>query len=485
MGLTKTHNRMIADAPVSANDYGAVGDGVTDDTAAIQAALDSGASLVNIGTGHYIVSSVLTVPLFVSFIGSGISTASSTLGTTLLYNGTGECIRSIGTVNVVPAVFSEIGNFRIRKIVQASTLAAVAQIAGFKVTIRDIRIDTDDGAYSFKYGVVFDQTEVSSIHRVDVTGSATAGKMTAAFFFTNGDEYTTGNLTNVTNAITMYDCNINSPDYGILHNGGEGFRVVGGNFNASHIANCRLAGLNSFSIENAYMEGSTGTADILIAQSKTDGTSTGTGGGGTIMNCRLSSSTTNCIQFENASIQTTGFVITGNKFGSSRTGSAIAVPNLTDGLRASFIGPNVNLGGSTKNYLDANVYTYNRVTTPSIYASAQLEPVQATFIPGGIISSSGSGKRVSVTAYNRITGSPYVVLDTDHQINITNNSGVALNFTLPTGLTQDGRELTFTQVVGTNDTNIAGKVLNAVGDTVTIRYDHANTAWRIVASIGV
>lgn len=40
MALTKTHNRMISNASYHVNDFGAVGDGTTDDTTAIQAALD-------------------------------------------------------------------------------------------------------------------------------------------------------------------------------------------------------------------------------------------------------------------------------------------------------------------------------------------------------------------------------------------------------------------------------------------------------------
>lgn len=53
MSLTKVHNRMVSGAAVNVKDFGAVGDGVTDDTAAIQAAFNAGDVIV-IPYGAYI-----------------------------------------------------------------------------------------------------------------------------------------------------------------------------------------------------------------------------------------------------------------------------------------------------------------------------------------------------------------------------------------------------------------------------------------------
>ena len=61
MALTKVYNRMIETGVLSVKDFGAVGDGVTDDTAAIQAAIDSGASSVYIPSGKYVVTDTLNL----------------------------------------------------------------------------------------------------------------------------------------------------------------------------------------------------------------------------------------------------------------------------------------------------------------------------------------------------------------------------------------------------------------------------------------
>ncbi len=53
---------------VCVDDFGAVADGVTDCTSAIQAALDSGKPIVIFGTGHYFINDVLKIPATVKFL---------------------------------------------------------------------------------------------------------------------------------------------------------------------------------------------------------------------------------------------------------------------------------------------------------------------------------------------------------------------------------------------------------------------------------
>ncbi len=63
MSLTKVTYSMIADNVVNAKDFGAVGNNVADDTAALQAALNAAqGNTLFIPAGSYKVTSALTVP---------------------------------------------------------------------------------------------------------------------------------------------------------------------------------------------------------------------------------------------------------------------------------------------------------------------------------------------------------------------------------------------------------------------------------------
>lgn len=82
---------------VSVKDFGATGDGVTDDTAAIQAALNSGAKTVQAVGGTYVFSSQLTVPAYVIFEGDGkyATVLNKAFNGDALILGTGAILRGL------------------------------------------------------------------------------------------------------------------------------------------------------------------------------------------------------------------------------------------------------------------------------------------------------------------------------------------------------------------------------------------------------
>lgn len=81
MALTKVTYSMIENAAANVKDFGAVGDGVADDTVAIQAALDSSANSVYFPSGTYLVKNatntaagdVLVLPSNITLFGDGAS----------------------------------------------------------------------------------------------------------------------------------------------------------------------------------------------------------------------------------------------------------------------------------------------------------------------------------------------------------------------------------------------------------------------------
>jgi hypothetical protein len=77
MSLTKASYSLINGAPANILDFGAVGNGTTDDMAAIQAAVNSGAASVYAPAGSYAVSGKITVPGGVTIFGDGYKQYSS------------------------------------------------------------------------------------------------------------------------------------------------------------------------------------------------------------------------------------------------------------------------------------------------------------------------------------------------------------------------------------------------------------------------
>jgi len=97
--VTRTLDSKLSDT-VSVKDFGAVGDGTTDDTAKIQAALNSGAANVLLPKGVYIITSPLYVPENIVFRGEigGLYSNGSVIKKTTTTNGTGSNTYTSGTI---------------------------------------------------------------------------------------------------------------------------------------------------------------------------------------------------------------------------------------------------------------------------------------------------------------------------------------------------------------------------------------------------
>ena len=86
---------------VSVKDFGAVGDGVTDDSAAIQLALSSGNKAVYFPTGTYVVSSQLNITPNTTISGDGIGATvinGTTLSSGFVFSCIGTALVSVGTI---------------------------------------------------------------------------------------------------------------------------------------------------------------------------------------------------------------------------------------------------------------------------------------------------------------------------------------------------------------------------------------------------
>ena len=136
MALTKAHKRMLAELYVDVRDFGAVGDGVTDDTAAIQAALDSTAKKIIFNDNStFLVTSELTT-----------SVADRSIfgyGATITTDGS---IDAAANVLIVSGIRTTVAGLKITGIT-GTTLCSAIFIGGVpSVTIQDCRIfDFDNG----------------------------------------------------------------------------------------------------------------------------------------------------------------------------------------------------------------------------------------------------------------------------------------------------------------------------------------------------
>jgi hypothetical protein len=246
MSLTKASYSMIAGAPINVLDFGATGDGTTDDTIAIQDALTYANSLsagatVYLPLGTYKCTAQLNIYPKTILQGAGKTTS------ILTFNHTGVGIKSTSPLNSSTAVYISLRDLKITNTNVSNVNGGYVDVGGSFITIDNIVVE------GFKYGIIFDQTEVSSITNCAITPTIANG---AGIWLANGN-YTGGANIGFTNRITITANQFNSVSTAlanILDDGGANHSIRDNNFNASQ-KGIRAAGVSSLVVSGNESEG--------------------------------------------------------------------------------------------------------------------------------------------------------------------------------------------------------------------------------------
>ena len=197
MALTKVHNRLIDGARINVKDFGAVGDGVADDTAAIQAAidyLDTGSDTVSGGTvfiprGTYIISSTINIDGGASNIAS-IALVGDGMHNTVLQCAAGftgnDAVKFVsggfckveelfikGTNNVDYGLTTEDFAYNIRRVNIEDCVDSCFNFTGFMGYIQNCR--SKGGIYGFNFANGFNTSVVIDNCYANNTTSTTTG----------------------------------------------------------------------------------------------------------------------------------------------------------------------------------------------------------------------------------------------------------------------------------------------------------------------
>ena len=235
---------------VKAAPYNAVGDGVTDDTAAIRAALDvlnvAGGGVLYFPAGTYLSSSPLVWPQKVIGQGAGAEV------TTLTSAHAGDGIQSTWPINSSTAVHIALRDMTIKNTNGANTGGGFADVGGTFVTLHKVRVE------GFKYNVIFDQTELADIDLCIFEQPLTGG-----VWLVNGADHTVGANTEFTNRISINRSQFNSSvGIAIIDDGGVSHTFEDNNYNG-WVHHIRRAGGVGLRIDGGEMESAT-SANIVF-----------------------------------------------------------------------------------------------------------------------------------------------------------------------------------------------------------------------------
>lgn len=207
-----------APAPLNVAAYGAVGNGVTDDAAAIQAAITAATSggIIYLPTGDYLISTSLLVPANVRLVGAGESTI-------VRYTGTSYAVIGGGT-SVTLSYGIGVESLRILLTVSGGNGITLRGTAS--ACIRDVAIERTVASSSTGTGVFLDGSNAATIFtRLD--------NVRVSHLFTGFREGSTGasfcTSTTATACDALTDVIASSIGFRIDSANGDGSLYIGGN----------------------------------------------------------------------------------------------------------------------------------------------------------------------------------------------------------------------------------------------------------------
>lgn len=246
---------------VSVRDFGAKGDGTTDDTSAIQAAINAvnaaGGGVLCVPRGTYIVGA-LTMKPKVRLIGDGQES------TILQSSHTGPGLKMSSTINSSVSVQTSVENLQIKNTNASNTDGAYADVGGTFVNFFNVYFN------GFKYGLILDQTELATVRQCQFANNKRAG-----LWLVNGSEYTTGALGLFTNRIAVTECQFNegATAYCVIDDGGYAHSFKDNNFNGG-LNSMLIAAVEPITIADNEFESAAGT-NIIFSGTTAGGVSVG------------------------------------------------------------------------------------------------------------------------------------------------------------------------------------------------------------------
>lgn len=238
-------------AQLNLHDFGAVGDGRTDDTQALAAAVAAIGRLPAGGTlfipkGTYRLSAQISLPRYITLAGEG------PVSSKLLWTHRGHGLRKAEPLNGSHNVFVTLEKLAIHNDAAANEGAGFYDSCGTQIVIKECTFS------GWRFSIILDQSELVDI---DLCELASAGH--SGLWLVNGPDLDRRSQGGFTNRISMSRCQISScAQFGILDDGGYAHAFVDNNYNGcrTHI---RAAGVAGLAVRGGEFEGAAGASIVI------------------------------------------------------------------------------------------------------------------------------------------------------------------------------------------------------------------------------